>query len=166
MMETIIAPMHWDQVDVFTRYLFRQLRDPVEGRRLNVDQNFFVEKLLPAMAGRELAPAELDAYRAPFRDPASRIPVMKFPQQIPFDGDPPAVAARVAANYAQLRQSGMPLLLLYAEPGAIVQGKYLAMLRRDLPRMTAVDIGPGIHFIQEAQPTAIGNAIERWLGTL
>ena len=60
----------------------------------------------------------------------------------------------------------MPLLLLYAEPGAIVQGKYLASLRTGLPRMTVKDIGPGIHFIQESQPTAIGNAVAEWSAAL
>ena len=166
MMETIIAPMHWDQVDIFTRYLFRQFRDPVESEKLNVRENFFVEKLLPAMAGRPLTAEELQAYRAPFLHEADRRLVAIFPQEIPFDGEPADVSARVTRNYDLLQHATMPLLLLYAEPGAIVQGKYLASLRTGLPRMTVKDIGPGIHFIQESQPTAIGNAVAEWSAAL
>ena len=165
MMETIIAPMHWDQVDMFTRYLFRQFRDPVEGEQLNVKENYFVEKLLPAMTGRGLSEEEMMAYRAPFLREADRRLVALFPQEIPFDGDPPDVHERIARNYALLQRASMPLLLLHAEPGAIVQGKYLEALRTGLPRMTVRDIGPGIHFIQESQPTAIANALVEWIPT-
>lgn len=162
MMETIVAPMHWNQVDPFTRYLFKQFRDPIEGEKVNVKENFFVEKLLPAMTGRALGDQELAAYRAPFTRERDRKLIAHFPQQIPFDGEPAVVAQRVAANYERLKATSMPLLLLYAEPGAIVQGKYLAELRSGLPRMQVVNVGPGIHFIQESQPTAIGNAVALW----
>lgn len=166
MMETIIAPMHWDQVDMFTRYLFRQFRDPVEGQELNVKENYFVEKLLPAMTGRSLTEEERNAYRAPFLKESDRKLVALFPQQIPFDGEPADVAQRVGTNYELLQRGSMPLLLLYAEPGAIVQGKYLEMVRAGLPRMMVKDIGPGIHFIQESQPTNIGNALADWCASL
>jgi len=163
MMETIIAPMHWDQVDVFTRYLFRQLRDPEVAQQLNVKENYFVEKLLPAMSGRPLSEQEMAAYRAPFLHESDRRLIALFPQQIPFDGEPADVADRVARNFALLQSSHVPLLLLHAEPGAIVQGKYLQQLRESLPRMTVRDIGPGIHFIQESQPTRIGSELSEWI---
>jgi len=162
MMETIIAPMHWDEVDFFTRYLFKQLRDPHTGEELNVKQNYFVEKLIPAFSGRELSEQEMAAYRAPFQRESDRKLVALFPQEIPFDGEPAAVYRRIAGNYERLKATKIPLLLLYAEPGAIVQGKYLEGLRTNLPAMMTVDIGPGLHFIQESQPTAIGQAIDRW----
>lgn len=162
MMETIIAPMHWDEVDFFTRYLFRQLRDPQTAEELNVRQNYFVEKLIPALSGRALSDQEMAAYRAPFLRESDRRLVALFPQEIPFDGEPAEVHRRVAGNYEQLQVTKVPLLLLYAEPGAIVQGKYLEGLRTHLPAMKTVDIGPGLHFIQESQPTAIGQAIDEW----
>ena len=162
MMETIVAPMHWDQVDIFTRYLFKQLRDPQTGEELNVQQNYFVEKLIPAFSGRDLSEAEMAAYRAPFQKPSDRKLIALFPQQIPFDGEPARVHRRVAENFEKLKATKIPLLLLYAEPGAIVQGKYLEDLRTNLPAMKTVDIGPGLHFIQESQPTAIGQAIDQW----
>ncbi len=125
-------------------------------------ENFFIEKLLPAFSGRKLTEEEMAAYRAPFPKESDRKLIAIFPAEIPFDGDPPEVQARVAGNYDKLQHASMPLLLLHATPGAIVQGKYLDHLRQDLPRMTEVDIGPGLHFIQESQPTNIGNAIDRW----
>lgn len=166
MMETIIAPMHWDQVDIFTRFLFRQLRDPQTGDELIVKENYFVEKLIPAFSGRELSEQEMAAYRTPFTRESDRKLVALFPREIPFDGEPAEVYRRVAANFEQLQRTKMPLLLLYAEPGAIVQGKYLDVLRTSLPAMKTVDIGPGLHFIQETQPTAIGQAIAQWSAKL
>lgn len=37
-----------------------------------VDENQFIEGILPAMTRRTLAPREMDAYRAPWLEPADR----------------------------------------------------------------------------------------------
>ena len=60
----------------------------------------------------------------------------------------------------------VPLLLLVAEPGAIMNEDFVAGLKQDLPRMETKNIGPGMHYVQETQPTNIGKALAAWIPKL
>ena len=73
--------------------LFSRLRTPGVGEQLVLQENFFVEQVLPAGMNRRLTPAEHDAYREPFRSPRDRRPVLRWIQQIPVGGDPAEVDA-------------------------------------------------------------------------
>jgi len=41
--------------------------------------------------------------------------------------------------------------------------EYVESFKRDLPRMRVQDIGPGLHYLQEAQPTRIGDVSAKWI---
>jgi len=57
----------------------------------------------------------------------------------------------------------IPLLLLTFEPGAIVGPKEVEWARESFSRLTVRHMGAGVHFVQEDQPAAIGQAIAEWL---
>ncbi len=61
-----------------------------------------------------------------------------------------------------LRRSGVPKLLLYAQPGAILRADMVEWCREHVAALTSVDIGPGRHFIQEDRPHEIGGALREW----
>lgn len=166
LMETIVRPMQWDEMNMGERYMFRKFRNAGEGDELIVKENYFVEKLLPMMAGRDMTPQEMDQYRAPFASESSRRPIVRFPREIPIDGLPVGNANRLAQNYEMLQRSTIPLLLLSAKPGAIVKEAMVASLREGLPRLEVEDIGAGIHFLQETQPKRIGESIQKWVERL
>lgn len=140
----------------------RTTRDPQTGPELILNQNFFVEVLLPSSVVRELTEAEMDAYRAPFPDPASRKPVLVWPNQIPLDGEPADVAAVVGRYNAWLTATGLPKLHVYASPGIINPPDVVAVLARRLKNYESVYVGQGLHFIQEDHPEAVGRAIADW----
>lgn len=54
-----------------------------DGDALLMEENYFVEKLVPALSGRELSKAEMDAYRAPYLEVAHRKPARVWPQESP-----------------------------------------------------------------------------------
>lgn len=164
--EAVVKPMSFAQADAPTRFLFKKLRDPDEGHALIAEDNYFVERLLPMMAGRRLSEDEMAAYRAPFPTVESRRPVARWPREIPLDDEPADNSARIAANYAWLRSSSTPLLMLYANPGMIWTKKTRPELERELPRMTTIDVGSGLHYLQEVQPTAIGTQVAAWIDDL
>lgn len=166
LLEAVVKPVSWSDANAVETYLFRRLRDPDDGRQLLAERNVFVEDLLPMMAARPLSEAEMTAYRAPFPDPASREPIVQWPRQIPFDGEPAEVYTRVAGNYAALRSSDVPVLLLHAEPGMIFKPVTMEAFSKELPRARQVSVGSGVHYLQETQPTRIGTTIADWLGTL
>lgn len=165
-MEAVIRPMSWDEATFAERYLFGRLRDPQEGHEILAEDNYFVETMLPMMAGRSLSDVEMEHYRAPFPTVKSRRPIARWPREIPIGGEPQSTVERIGENFEALKRSDLPLLLLYAEPGMIVKPAFRQTLERDLPRMKQVSVGSGIHYLQETQPTRIGNALASWVETL
>ena len=161
-MEAIVRPLTWDEWPRTVRALFQQFRTPEVGWDLVVNRNAFVEQVLPGAILRTLADAEMARYREPFADPASRRPVWRWPNEIPVDGKPADVAALVGEYSAWLGASSVPKLLLHAQPGAILRKDLVAWCREHLKNLTIVDVGPGLHFIQEDRPHEIGDAIRTW----
>lgn len=154
----------WSDLDEGSRDLFQRLRTPGIGEQLIIQENFFVEEVLPAGILRTLSQEELDAYRTPYRDPAARLPVWRWPQEIPIEGVPADVAAIVAANQMVLADPDLPKLLLHATPGAVIGPAEVAWCREHGQALTIVDLGPGTHFLPEDRPGEIAAALSDWLG--
>ena len=161
-MEAIVRPLTWDEWPRTVRGLFQQLRTPEIGWDLAVNRNAFVEQVLPDAIMRKLTAAEMARYREPFVDPAARRPVWRWPNEIPVDGKPADVTALVDEYSAWLAASSVPKLLLHARPGAILRKDLVAWCRDHVRNLTVVDVGPGLHFIQEDRPHEIGEAIGKW----
>lgn len=164
--EAALKPMSLSDADFATRFLFGRLRDPEAGHRIIAEDNYFVEKMLPMMSGRDLTEQEMAAYRAPYPDVESRKPVRQWPLEIPLDGEPADNTKRMGDNYDWLVNSDVPVLMLYAEPGMIWTKKTRPQLTNDMPRMKVVSIGSGMHYLQEVQPTKIGQELSEWISSL
>ena len=161
-MEAIVRPVTWDEWPGSVRGLFQQIRTPEVGWDLIVNKHVFVEQILPGAIQRDLTPEEMDTYRAPFLDPPTRKPVWRWPNEIPIDGEPSDVVELVQQYTDWLTRSTVPKLLLYAQPGAILRADLVAWCTEHIEALTSVDIGPGLHFVQEDQPHAIGRALRDW----
>ncbi len=162
MMETILRPMRMaDRAEGFQR-AFGMMRSD-KGRDKVLKENFFVERVLPGSIQRKLTDAEMARYRAPFATEASRLPTYVFPNEIPIDGHPADVTAEVEEYGRALATAGIPMLLLTFTPGAIIGPAEVAWAQAHWPTLTVQPLGPGIHFVQEDQPAAIGQAIAKWM---
>src|SRR5437867_2360106 len=74
-MEAILGPVpSWEQFPPQGREIFQKLRMPGVGETMVLDHNMFVEQLLPGLVVRSLSPAEMQHYRAPFVERATRKP--------------------------------------------------------------------------------------------
>ena len=163
-MEAIVQPLAWSQWPEAATRIFRAFRSPA-GEELVLEQNVFVERVLPGSVLRKLTDAEMDVYRAPFRNPGEdRRPTLTWPRQIPLDGEPADVVAIVADYAAWLAGCSVPKLFVNAEPGAILVGEQREACRR-WPNQTEVTVA-GNHFLQEDSPDAIGRALAEWLKKL
>lgn len=160
-MEALVAPVTWAQWPKPMRQLFQAFRSPA-GEKLVLEQNIFVEQVLPQSVLRGLGEAEMAVYRRPFAEAGeSRRPTLTWPRQIPIEGEPEEVVRIVSDYGAWLAQSPLPKLFVNAEPGAILRGE-LRELCRSWPNTTEVTV-KGTHFIQEDSPDEIGRAISEWL---
>lgn len=162
-METIIKPLTWNEWPVTARDIFQAFRRP-EGESLILDRNLFVEAVLPASIQRTLSDAEMDTYRAPFADREARRPTLVWPREIPIEGEPADVVARVQAYDEWLATTpGVPKLMLNFEPGAIFSPPVVAWCRETIAGLEEEQTGRGIHFVQEDEGPAIGRAVATWL---
>jgi haloalkane dehalogenase len=148
------------------RALFQALRTPGQGEKLILEDNAFIERVLPNTAVRKLSPAEMDAYRAPFRTPHSRKPMLALPRDLPIAGEPVDVVAITTADQAALKRSTYPKLLFYGEPGALISPSDAEAFAAELRNCDAVNLGPGAHNLQEDHPEAIGRHVKRWLSEI
>jgi len=163
-MEAIVQPVTWEQRPPQTRSFFKQLRGP-EGERMILEENLFVESLLPHSILRKLTDAEMEAYRRPYREPGEgRRPTLTWPRQLPIAGEPADVVEIVASYGAWLATSPVPKLFVNADPGYVLTGAQREFCR-GFPHQTEVTVA-GIHFLQEDSPDEIGRAIAGWMGAL
>jgi haloalkane dehalogenase len=129
-LETLVAPVSWSDPHAPDRALFGPLRSAA-GERLVLEENLFVEKVLPAGTVRRLTEAEMDAYRAPYCEPGeSRRPTLAWPREIPIDDEPADVAEIVVRNAEWMSSSPVPKLFVNGDPGALLVGALRERCRR------------------------------------
>lgn len=145
------------------RELFKAFRTPGQGEKLILDDNIFIERILPGSVLRQLAPEEMEAYRQPFPTPASRRPILALPRELPIAGEPADVFAVSTADHAALRASTYPKLLFSGDPGALISPEQAREFAAGLMDCRLVELGPGAHYLQEDHPISIGDAVRDWL---
>ncbi|NRT10563.1 MULTISPECIES: haloalkane dehalogenase [Flavobacterium] len=160
--EAMVQVSYWKNTTKETEALFEKFRDPVEGHNMIVKNNFFIEAMLPMMAGRELTQEEMDHYRAPYLEEKSRKPLFMWPSQISFDGVPKFTTDIVNSYNEYHKNSDVPKLLFYAEPGLIINRELGEHIAATWKNITAVDLGEGKHYLQESHPHEIGEGIVDW----
>jgi haloalkane dehalogenase len=156
-MEAIITPLTWADWPENARRAFQGFRSE-SGERMILEQNMFVERVLPASIIRRLSEEEMAAYRNPFVSPGEdRRPTLTWPRMIPIEGKPPEMV-KVVENYAaRLAETDVPKLFINAEPGSILVGRQRELCRA-WPNQTEVTV-KGRHFVQEDSPDEIGQAV-------
>ena len=165
-MEAILKTVTWDSFPKDFKMGFKLFRTPIIGWLMIVAMNIFVEQLLPKAIVRNLTEAEKNHYRAPYRRLKDRKPLWRWPNEIPIEGKP-ADVTRVVEQYAQrLQESELPKLLFFAQPGGLITAPMVAWCEQKLKNLKTVDIGPGIHYLQEDNPHLIGSELAQWYKSL
>ena len=159
-MEAIVKPVTWEEWPKAVTPLFQALRSP-NGEKMILEQNVFIEQVLPSSVMREMSDAEMNEYRRPFIDGGeTRRPTLTWPRQIPIENEPADVTQIVADYGAWLKGCAVPKLFINAEPGAILR-KEARDFCRSWAHTTEITV-PGIHFVQEDSPDEIGQAVSDW----
>lgn len=161
-MEAIVKSRTWADFPERARPAFEGFRSPA-GEKMVLEENFFVERMLPGSVLRDLTDEEMTEYRRPFVEAGEgRRPTLTWPRQIPIDSDPADVTAIVDDFADWIATSDVPKLFINAEPGAILAEGPSRDFCRTWANQTEVTVN-GSHFIQEDSPDEIGGAIADWL---
>lgn len=162
-MEAIVTTFPtWDEFN-------HELHGPIgtlrshEGDKLVLEENFFIETLLPKTVLRPLTEKEHAEYRRPFLNAGEdRRAALAGPRQLPIAGRPADTVALIDSYAKYLSNStDVPKLFINADPGAFLTG-YARDFVRTWPNLKEVTV-EGSHFIQEDSPDDIGKALAEWL---
>lgn len=181
--DAMLTPIDsWEQYTPEQREMFQAFRTPEVGWDLIVNNNAFIEQVVPGGILRTLSDQEMKAYRAPYEDPNRRKPLWRWPNELPIAGEPPDVALIVAEYSSWLRETELPKLLLHAVYPENVRpvpmsGVVNALDRakkhpstkwcqENLKNVEEKAVGIGIHYVQEDNFEAIGYGLEKWLKSL
>ena len=161
-MEAVVKPLHWKGSPLGMRIGFTMFRIPVIGWFLISVMHLFVKKFLPQSVMRKLSAEEEAYYAAPYQKIRDRKPIQRWPLEIPLEGKPKDVAEVVRVYSEKFQASDLPKLFFYVNPGLIITPKEADWCLRNLKNLTAVDLGEGLHFLQEDYPHEIGEALADW----
>jgi haloalkane dehalogenase len=147
----------WPKSDLGTQLFSRLLGGPI-GRRLIVNRNLFVERILPGGVRRLTLPdAVMNAYRGPFPTPASRRPTAVFPRQIlesrPFLAD-------IERRLPQLGER--PALIVWPTRDVAFRDRERRRWEELFPDHRTVSLEGAGHYIQEDAADQIVTAIRDW----
>jgi haloalkane dehalogenase len=67
-MEGFVRPVTWEEWPELARNIFKKMRS-AKGEKFILEENGFIEKILPSSVLRPLTKEEMDAYRRPFKEP-------------------------------------------------------------------------------------------------
>ncbi|HLA82273.1 MAG TPA: haloalkane dehalogenase [Thermoleophilia bacterium] len=166
-MEAIIMPVpSWELFPEASRDLFQGFRTPEVGWDMIVNKNIFIEQVLPSKIIRKLTEEEMERYREPFQEPGARKPVWRWPNELPIAGEPPDVVEAVARYNEWLKETELPKLLFYGSPGELVKAPVVKWCQENLRNLKTVDVGKGIHYLQEDNPQLIGTELAAWYAGL
>ena len=152
----------WDEFPAELHAPIEALRSE-QGDDMVLQDNFFIETLLPSAILRDLTAEEHDEYRRPFANAGDdRLAALAGPRQLPIAGTPAKTCDIIDAYSTYLSNSvDVPKLFINAEPGAFLVG-YARDFVRTFPNQKEVTV-KGSHYIQEDSANEIGQAIADWI---
>ncbi len=173
MMEAAVAPLYpIDDPEAFRRMgssaasaldFYQTMKTPM-GEELIVNQNAFIETIMPDFVVRKMRKRELDIHRQAYADPQDRYNLLMFPRMMPIEGQPADTQeVFVKNNEWLLSKTKTPTMLIWFRPGLVVLPEQAKWLAEYVTNHENVYGGIGLHFVQEDEPDAIGYAVAEWL---
>jgi haloalkane dehalogenase len=165
-MEALVPPRFPVPAEPAADSIFGQFRTVGAGERLIVEENYFVERMLPNGMLRTLSQEEMDTYRQPYLEPAARKPVLQWPRELPMGGKPEANVAIITDIGKWMLSTDTPMLYAWANGGGANYAATADYYAANVKNMETVFIGAARHYVQEDHPEMIGRAINDWLRRL
>jgi haloalkane dehalogenase len=165
-LETIVKPMAGDELSPQARARTEAIRTPGVGEEMALEGDLLVRQ---AFTGGVLAPvgeADLATYLAPYPTRDSRRPLLAWARQMPIDGEPAELVARIEKYDAWLAASpGVPKLLMTFEgsPTLLIDPAMADWCAAHIAALETVPCGPAGHHAPEDRPAEIAAAISAWL---
>jgi len=135
------------------------------GERFVLEKNGYLEPALVGTTHRpeNLTKTVLDAYRAPFPTPESRLALLCWSRDIPVHETDPSYPEMKQIDEGLVRFTGTPTLLVWGMRDPVLPESVLRTWQRTYPQATTAEIEDASHFLQEDAPERIVLCIEEFL---
>lgn len=162
--ESFIHPVtEWGELSLPIQQIATLLKRPRASYRAVIEQNYFVEKILPRSAIRQLTEEEMNHYREPFKTPESRELIWQHITEMPFFEKSESKAMDVVQKYsAYLQKSPIPKLMLYAVPGFMTTMGSVIWCKENLPNIQLACLDDAMHLAQETMPEQFSTILLTW----
>ena len=137
----------------------REFRTEGLGEILALAGNLFVEAIPGGMVKRDVDPAMMEAYRAPFPDYWSRVGTLAFQRDIPLT-ERDRSAPVMSSIHERLPELGVPVTLVWGMRDRVFQPVFLEQWRELLPEAQVVELEDAGHFVVEDRPDAVAEAAD------
>lgn len=165
-MEAVYRLVDWKNLPTRIRVGITLMRFPFTNWLMVGVANLFIRGMLPNGIVRKLSPKEKETYARPYPTIKSRKPVRVWPREIPINGTPKHTLAVVTAYHEWLKETKIPKICFYADPGMLIPISEVDWIKNNLPNTTMVNVGKGLHFVQEDNPHKIGKELAKWYETI
>lgn len=161
-MEAMFKTFEYSQFPNDIRMAMKMMRSPFMGWLMVKVFNIFIKKMIPDMIVRKLSKQEMAAYAEPYSTISSRTPLLAWPQDVPIAGKPKFSYNTVTEYVKWLKVTEIPKLCLHVEPGIAIKKEDAEWIKENLKNIKMVNLGEGLHYIQEDYPDEIGSEISKW----
>jgi haloalkane dehalogenase len=161
-MEAMFKTFEFSQFPADIRMAMKMMRSPIFGPFMVKVANIFIKKMIPDMIVRKLTKQEQAMYAEPYPTISSRTPLLAWPKDVPIAGIPKYSFDTVNTYVKWLRETTLPKLCLYVEPGIAIKKEDAEWIKNNFKNTTMVHLGEGLHYIQEDYPHEIGEEISEW----
>jgi haloalkane dehalogenase len=164
-LETIVKPMAWEELSPQARQRSRTVLGP-EAEDTLLGEDTLVRMAFTGGGVRTpVSDEDLAVYLAPYPDRDSRRPLLAWARQLPIDGRPAELVARIEEYDAWLASSrDVPKLLMTFEgAGSLLIDERMAdWCRAHIAALEVVHCGTAGHHAPEDRPTEIAAAVSTW----
>jgi haloalkane dehalogenase len=161
-MEALVPPRFPSPNEPAAESVFGRFRTPGVGEQMVLEENYFVERMLPGGVVRTLTDEEMARYREPYPTPDSRKPTLMWPRELPMGGRPARNVEVVTAIGEWMTRTDIPMLHIWGRQGPGATDAVAAEMVRRVPRLQSTFVGTARHYLQEDHPELIGRAIADW----
>lgn len=135
------------------------------GEKFVLEKNGYLE---PALLGTTHHPEKLtkivmDAYRAPYPTPESRLALLCWTRDIPVSGSDPSYAEMKRIEDGLSQFAKIPALLIWGMRDPVLQESVLRIWQRVFPQAVTREIEDASHFLQEDAPERIVGWVEEFI---
>jgi haloalkane dehalogenase len=140
------------------------VQDPAVVASMTIDHPALVDMAIQSNTAADLGEDVLSNYRAPYMPGHEGYMAKRDVLAATFGPEGGAQFGMIAAeNAAGLAEMDVPILLIQADPGYMVNPPAIAYAKEHFDNLTIAQISGAMHFVSEDQPAALGDAINLWL---